>query len=96
MSTENIHNVQGTPTRAPSVRAPAKVLTQTPSQVIAQGLEKMLTQIAVSQPAQVQPVSQQATQKQKKALHEEHENNKTTLIFGSIVLGTELALYKNF
>ena len=84
------HNVQGTLTSAPKVRA----LTQTPSQVIAQRLEQMLTHIAVSQPAQVQ-VSQQATQ-QKKALHEEHENNKTALIFGAIVLGTAPALYKKF
>ena len=79
------HIVQGTLTGAPKVRA------QTPSQLIAQWLEQMLTQIAVSseqvsQPAQ--PVSQQK-------LHEEHENNKTVLIFGAIVLGTALALYKN-
>ena len=74
------------------MRALAQVQAQTPSQVIAQGLEQMLTQIAVSseqvsQPAQ--PVSQQK-------LHEEHENNKTALIFGAIVLGTTLAFYNNF
>ena len=44
------HNVKGTPTCVPKVQA----LAQTPSQVIAQGPEPMLTQIAVSQPAQVQ------------------------------------------
>ena len=82
---KQIHNVQGTPTRAPTQKSP--------SQVIAQRFEQMLTQIAVltKQVSQVQP-----TQKQKKALHEEHENNKTALIFGATVLGTALILYKNF
>ena len=72
------HKVQGTPTRAPT--------QNTPSQVIAQGLEQMLTQIAVSQPAQVQ-----ATQKQKKKFN---TKNMKTIIFGAIVLGTALTLFK--
>ena len=68
--------------------------------MIAQGLEQILTQIAVSQPAHVQthvsqvPSKVQATQKQNKALHAQHENNKTTLIFGAFVLVTALTLFK--
>ena len=39
------------------------------------------------------PAQVQAIQKQTKALHA-HENNKTTLIFRAIVLGTALTLFK--
>ena len=64
-----------------------------------QGIAQMFAQIAVSHLAHVQAVSQvptqvQATQKQEKAVHEEHKNNKTALIFGAIVLGTALTLFK--
>ena len=65
--------------------------------MIAQGLEQMLSQISISpkgsQPAlaqalvRAQAVSLNQVSQQNKALHAQHENNKTALIFCSIVNG---------
>ena len=87
------HNVQGTPTRAPKVRA----LAQTPSQVIAQGLEQMLTtdccfteRFTTCTRGDTCAGRSRFTETCFTSFtHTQHENNKTALIFGSIVIGVD-------